>query len=457
MMRNTASATVRILVISDGPVGTRMAAPGIRAFHVARTLQERVPDARVTLAVPSGPRTDVDTSAHPFEIVLADSGEVAELAASGDVVVAGRLPVGALARTLGRRIVLDLYTPHVTEWANMMRYLGKNHRRAALDARRKHLLLELTAADLVLCANGRQRDFFTGVMGTMGMIAPADFDADPTLRSRIAIAPLGIRPHEPPPRSGAIRRAFPSVRESDTVLLWNGTIIEWYDVETLLRALRSICDERDDVKLVFLGTDYPQAKDGAGGSIGAGAVRDAVDLAQKLDLLDRHVFFNHGWADDATSEAFLADADAAVSTYFDNLETHYSFRVRYLDQIWASLPMICTRGDEVADMVERRSLGITVPARDQAGLADAIRRMTDPAARDAFRANLHVAREEFRWERTLRPLIDFCSRSEAAPAKADRRLTLAYRTADWFVAEAHEKLRFAYRKKLLGRGHSGLR
>ena len=176
-----------------------------------------------------------------------------------------------------------------------------------------------------------------------------------------------------------------------------------------MRALRTICDERDDVKLVFLGTDYPQAKEGAGGSIGAGAVRDAVDLARDLDLLDRHVFFNHGWADDATTEAFLADADAAVSTYFDNLETHFSFRVRYLDQIWASLPMICTRGDVVSEMVERRSLGVTVPAKDQAALVAAIRRMTDPAARDDFRSNLRVVREEFRWEHTLGTLIAFCS------------------------------------------------
>lgn len=450
------AAGQRILVISDGPVGTRMAAPGIRAFNIARTLHEQVMGAQVTLAVPPGPRSDVDPASHPFVITIAAPADVAELADAADIVVAGRLPLAVLPRAAGRRVVLDLYTPHVTEWANMMRYLGKNHRRAALDARRKHLLLELAAADLVLCANGRQRDFFAGVMGTMGMISPSDFETDPSLGSRIAVAPLGIRPHEPPARSGAIRRVFRAIREADTVLLWNGTIIEWYDVETLLRALRAVCDERDDVKLVFLGTDYPQAKEGAGGSIGAGAVRDAVELARELDLLDRHVFFNHGWADDATSEAFLADADAAVSTYFDNLETHYSFRVRYLDQIWASLPMICTRGDEVAEMVERRGLGITVAAKDQAALAAAIRRMTDAGAREAFRANLHV-REEYRWERTLRPLIEFCARPAESRDKAGRWLPLAYRTADWFVAEAHEKVRFAYRKKLTGRGHSGLR
>lgn len=446
----------RILVVSDGPVGTRMAAPGIRAYHVARTLHEHVAGARVTLAIPPGPRSDADLARLPFDSVIAGPREAALLAASNDIVVAGRLSLAAIPRSFGRRMVLDLYTPHVTEWANAMRWLAKRHRRAALDARRKHLLLELTAADLVLCANGRQRDFFAGVMGTMGMITPQEFDADTSLRSRLAIAPLGIRPHAPPPRTGAIRRIFPAIRETDTVLLWNGTIIEWYDVETLLRAMRTVCDERDDVKLIFLGTDYPQARAGKAGAIGAGAVREAIDLARDLRLLDEHVFFNHGWADDDMVEAFLVDADAAVSTYFDNLETHYSFRVRYLDQLWASLPMICTAGDEVSEMVAGRGLGIAVPAQDTSALVEAIQRVTDAAFRDTCRRNMTVAREEFRWERTLRPLIDLCRDPTPTPGKGARWFPLAYRTAGWFAAEAYEKLRFAYPKKVSGRGHSGL-
>lgn len=451
-----AEGNPRILVVSDGPVGTRMAAPGIRAYQVARTLHEQVPGARVTLAIPPGPRSDADLARLPFDAVIAGSREAASLAARHDIVVAGRLSLATIPRSFGRRMVLDLYTPHVTEWANAMRWLAKRHRRAALDARRKHLLLELTAADLVLCANGRQRDFFAGVMGTMGMITPQEFDADTSLRSRLAIAPLGIRPHAPPPQTGAIRRALPTIRESDTVLLWNGTIIEWYDVETLLRAMRTVCDERADVKLIFLGTDYPQARAGKRGGIGAGAVREAIDLASELRLLDEHVFFNHGWADDEMAEAFLVEADAAVSTYFDNLETHYSFRVRYLDQLWASLPMVCTAGDEVSEMVARRGLGIAVPAQDMSALVEAIRRMTDAAFRNTCRRNIATAREEFRWERTLRPLIDVCREPPRTPGKGARWFPLAYRTADWFAAEAYEKLRFAYPKKVTGRGHSGL-
>lgn len=447
-----------ILVISLGPVGSRMAAPGIRALNMARVLQDQVPGARVTLAIPPGDVSDVDRASLPFAITQATGGELARLAMRNDVIVSGQLPTGLLPAAMRGRFVLDMYSPLVTEWASMFRWVGKRHRRAQLEAKRKHLMMELTAADLVLCANERQRDFVAGIMGTHGMITARQFENDPTLCSRIAVAPLGIRPHEPVRRANVMRGVRPGFGQDDLILLWNGTIIEWYDVETLLRAVALVSGTQPDVKLVFLGTAYPQAKEGfESKSIGAGAVTDAMALAEELGILDKHVFFNHGWADAATTEQHLIESDIGVSTYFDNLETHFSFRVRYLDLLWASLPIICTQGDVVSELVAERNLGAAVPAKDVEALAGAILRLGDAAARDVCRRNLDVMREEYRWERTLAPVIDFCSAlPPRGPEKRDRYLPLAYRSLDWAISEAHEKLRFAYRKKLMGRGYTGM-
>ncbi len=85
-------------------------------------------------------------------------------------------------------------------------------------------------------------------------------------------------------------------------------------------------------------------------------------------------------------------------------------------------------------------------------------RMLSPEERDRCRRNLAEFREAYRWERTLRPLIDFCRDGGVSRAeKRSRVLPIAYRGLDWAASEAHEKLRFAYRKKLLRSGHSGLR
>lgn len=447
-----------ILCVSLGPVGTRMAAPGIRAFNMARVLQEQVPGARVTLAVPPGDASDLDASSLPFRVTQAAGSDLARLAMESDIIISGSLPTELIPAAARRRFVLDMYSPLVTEWATMSRWVGKRHRRAMLEAKRKHLMMELTVADLVLCANERQRDFVAGIMGTHGMLTPEQVERDHTLRSRIDIAPLGIRPSEPVRRANVMRGVRPGFGEHDLILLWNGTIIEWYDVETLLRAVATVRATRPDVKLVFLGTAYPQAKRGfESKSIGAGAVDDAKALARELDLLDTHVFFNEGWADAATTEQHLLESDIGVSTYFDNLETHFSFRVRYLDLFWASLPIICTQGDVVSEIVEERGLGAAVPANDVPALADAILRLADPAMRAACRSRLDAVREEYRWERTLAPVIDFCaSPPRYGPERLNRLWPLAVRSVDWAISEAHEKLRFSYRKKLLGRGYTGL-
>src|SRR6185503_10968946 len=59
--------------------------------------------------------------------------------------------------------------------------------------------------------------------------------------------------------------------------------------------------------------------------------------------------------------AWLLDADCAVSAHLDHLESRYAFRTRLLDCFWAGLPIVCTRGDELADRVERERLGEAVP------------------------------------------------------------------------------------------------
>ena len=50
---------------------------------------------------------------------------------------------------------------------------------------------------------------------------------------------------------------------------------------------------------------------------------------------------------------WLLEADCAISTHEDHLETRFAFRTRLLDCFWSALPVVCTGGDELADLVER--------------------------------------------------------------------------------------------------------
>ena len=84
------------------------------------------------------------------------------------------------------------------------------------------------------------------------------------------------------------------------------------------------------------------------------------------------MFFNAGWAPYGRRADFLLDADVAVSTHLDHIETRYSFRSRVLDYLWAGLPMVLTAGDVLADEVAEAGLGVTVPAEDDEALEEAL-------------------------------------------------------------------------------------
>jgi hypothetical protein len=177
-------------------------------------------------------------------------------------------------------------------------------------------------------------------------------------------------------------------------------------------------------------------------------------MCEELGILDRFVFFNFDWVDYDETADYLLEADMGICTYFDNLETRYSFRSRVLDLLWAELPIICTRGDVLGELVASRPLGIAVAERDEDALVNAIRRLADDKVfvRDC-RENLKKVKEEYRWERVLEPLVDYCRRwTELTPTSTKRVLPLALRLAA--LAECvPQRALYLLLRQLSARGH----
>ena len=157
-------------------------------------------------------------------------------------------------------------------------------------------------------------------------------------------------------------------------------------------------------------------------------------------LLDKFVFFNFDWVDYDDTANYLCEADIGVCTYFDSLETHFSFRSRFLDLLWTELPILCTRGDIWAELVTRRPLGVAVPERDEDALVEAILRLADDRTlREQCKANLRQEKEAYRWERVLEGLVDYCSQPREQLKKGDRLALLTSALGSSLVA----KLRLA--------------
>ena len=230
-----------------------------------------------------------------------------------------------------------------------------------------------------------------------------------------------------------LRGVYAGIEESDTVILWNGGMVSWYDPETFLHALHLLAKERNDIKALFLGTFYP----GLGSFFGEGQMFEpAFQLSKDLGLYQRSVFFEFGWVPHAQVKNFLLESDMGICTYFDNLETRFSHRTSFLDLMWAELPIICTQGDVLGEMVAQRDLGVVVAEGDVAAVADAIRRLADDKAfYGQCQENLRAVKPHLSWDVALEPLIRFCREANpSSVAKRDRFLPLLFRSAEYLLS-----------------------
>jgi glycosyltransferase involved in cell wall biosynthesis len=397
---------VRIVVASADVLGAKMAGPAIRAHHFADRLAA---DHEVELV------TTADCTPTPhdrFRTRAVKAADVAEMIRRTDVwIVQGnvllRYPQIAASSAV---VVVDLYDPYHLEGLEHSRDAPLRDRLALVHNAAVALNTSICRADFFLASSEKQRDFWLGALASLGRINPLSYDADPTLASMFALVPFGLDEAPPTHREPVLRGVVPGIGEQDVVLMWGGGLYNWFDPQTLVRAVDALKDRRDDVRLVFLGTGHPNPS--------APTMRTATAtraLSDELGLTDRFVFFNQGWVPYDRRGSYLLEADIGVSTHLDHVETAFSFRTRILDYLWAGLPIVATSGDVFAPVIAERGLGRAVPPGDVAALTSALFELVDDAQLRGrcAKASARTA-QEYTWERATQPLVDFC----AAPRRA---------------------------------------
>jgi glycosyltransferase involved in cell wall biosynthesis len=273
----------------------------------------------------------------------------------------------------------------------------------------------LLRGDFFTCASQRQRDFWLGSLSALGRVNPYNYDADPLLEKLVSVVPYGMPSQPPRQQSHALRGTLPGIGPDDKVVLWGGGVYNWLDPISLLRAVDRLRHRVPELRLVFLGLRHPNP------AVPEMPVATELQaLSAQLGLTGKHVFFNPGWAPYERRADYLLDADVAVSTHLDHLETRYSFRSRVLDYLWAGLPMVLTGGDVLADEVAAAGLGVTVAAGDVASLEQALERVLSAPPPPRLFAALA---QRYTWQRAAEPLLEFCLSPRRAPDLMVRRLS----------------------------------
>lgn len=391
-------STTKVLVVSGEPVSERRAGPAVRALAVAHELSS-VAEVRLVSTGQTEQTSSQGIKVHSRSDVIA-------LSKWAEVIIFQGYFLTEFPEIIesDKILVSDLYAPFHLEH---LLELGEVANSAKLEEFTQTLASvnwQVRNSDFFICASEKQRDFWLGHLAAMGRINPQTLSRGADLRTLIDVVPFGIDPPMHAKSPGNLRKKIDAQPE-DKVMIWGGGIYDWFDPLSLIQAMGILRDSRPQVKLFFLAIRHPNPNIGL-----SPIVQKSLDLAEQLGLLNKTVFFNEDWVPFEERGEYLSDADLGVSIHGEHIESRFSFRTRMLDYIWAGLPIVASEGDSFAELIKAEEIGAVAPVNSPIDIANAIENVLfTPGATELFKANLERLRGRYSWQRTLLPLVAFCS------------------------------------------------
>ena len=305
------------------------------------------------------------------------------------------------------RLVLDLYVPiYVEVAARDSEDLDREYEHFMADIERHNTVL--TRGDYFLCANEPQKLFYTGILGSLGVINPHTYRDH-----RLIVVPFGVERAEPVAKTNPYLGL--GLAEDDFVLLWFGGLYPWFKIDSLLAAVAGL-----PVKLVIVGGSNPFNTNPDFQK----QYEFALQFCADHGLTDRRVFFVD-WVDYADRADWYRHADVVISLNTPGEENALSWRTRVVDYVWGELVMLSNGGDPLSDMLITEQAALRLDGISEADIARAVNALVGRNL-DAVRANLVAVKQRFFWDVVVAPLIPLIT-SVARPylAELERRGELA--------------------------------
>ncbi|MCC5876013.1 MAG: glycosyltransferase [Candidatus Sumerlaeia bacterium] len=186
---------------------------------------------------------------------------------------------------------------------------------------------------------------------------------------------------------------------SARVCLWSGGFNSWTDVPGLVLGLEMLCARDPDFHLVC-----------TGGAVHGHDEKTWEDfqtaVASSLPPGKVHLL---GWIELEKVLELHQSVHLGINIDGDNLETRFGARNRLTNMMGAGLPVLTTRGTEIAEWIEHRDLGVVIPAGDPAVLADSMFQAMHDRERVHARAVTarKVVLEEFLAANTMAPVLEW--------------------------------------------------
>ena len=324
----------RLLVLLPGLSDGRMAGPEIRGWEMAKVLSGAF-DVTVAASVAE------EQTQEGLRLIPNRRRRVVRELFRHDVVVAAWLPpfVLMIARLASCVTVADLYDPVELELDTEGRGVARE-----LRSVRELTRLQTSFVDVLACGSAAQGERLEVALRTV---------ARPSGPPVLVLIPFGV-PGEPPRDAGGpdpLRARFEAISPDDVVAIWWGSLWQWLDPETPIRAMARLRVIEPRLKLVLSVGPPPDPT-------ARPLTRDAEtrELAKHLGLLDRSVFFLEEWIPYGKRSEVLCEADIGIACHRSSTEAAVAVRARYLDFVWCALPAILSPGDEFGNEMVARGL-----------------------------------------------------------------------------------------------------
>lgn len=379
-----------LLIVSNEVLTSKMSGTAIRSLEFAKIARQY---SKVIVSVPSvDPSFECD-----FSLVVEGSFEFNSVVDTSDYIIVQGFGLSRQPKiaTSSAVIIADMYCPILLEYIQSSIHTDISRRLELVNAIVDSQNDLLVCADYYICASNVQRDFWLGWLSGIKKVNPKrfahidDYKTDNILK----IIPFGAPERIPAERfTGILRKKF-GLKDTDFVMIWGGGVYEWFDPQTIIKAVSTLVKQDILVHLVFLGVkhpnpDVPEHK----------VLQEALDLCKELGVLDKYVHFNFSWVDYEERDLYLRDANIAVSAHHESIETNYAFRTRILDYIWCELPMISTEGDYFASVIRDEGFGIVANYDDEHSWINAISKLyKDPKFYASCVRRLESCSFRFKW------------------------------------------------------------
>lgn len=264
----------------------------------------------------------------------------------------------------------------------------------------------LLAADRFSTVSTRQGDALYGELALVGRLNGLTFDWPFSDTVPNAIYPLYAEVQRLP-EAWKDSPAAAAIPDGAHVVLWSGGFNSWTDVEMLAAGIGEAL--RTEPALYFLAT---------GGAVHG---HDEDTYARMRALAEQHWpegrYAFLGWIETGEVVALHARADVAINIDSRNTETRFGARNRLTNMLGAGVPVVTTRGTEVAAWIEEHQAGEAISPGDAQALARALvdsHRRREEWERRAQKART-AAHAAFAPHATLASFLQWCDKPCFAP------------------------------------------